>query len=140
MYSLNSVEKCYTLEELKQDWMFKLLYKFFKHYGLWDKITENHPLSITKEGTNKVWTTMHSNNYCVTKMFRNTITCSIPWYLMTSQQCKKYDLLWIQFLKQHINIVPDCIKEMVEVGYGLSIEAYIDNEYTEYIRQIENYG
>ena len=124
-YSFNAIEKVYTIEELKQDWLFKLLYKFLKHHGLFDTLVAIPPIK-PKDKLNKVIGTMHSNNYCLSKMFFKTISCSVPDEVMTSDVAFKYDTLWLQYIKNNLDLIPKEIHKLFEKEFTVPIKWYLE--------------
>lgn len=102
MYSLNKIEKKYNIEELKQDWLFKLLCKFLKLHSLFNAMTKR-----------KEFFTMHSNNYCVTKMFFLTITVTVPKEILDWKERLRYDKLWTEFILKNLNCIPSEVEELV---------------------------
>lgn len=115
MYHLNTIEKEYPIEELKQDWMFKLLCKFLKQHGLFISMTKDH----------KKFHTMHSCNYCIPKMFFLTITVTVPYSIRSGNEKYKYDKLWTDFILEHLNCVPLEIKERCICPEGKTFEDFI---------------
>ena len=128
MYKLNSFEKEYSIEELKQDWLFKLLCKFLKQHGLFNAMTKR-----------KEFFTMHSNNYCMTKMFFLTISVTVPRMVMSGMvKCQTYDKLWTEFIAEHLECIPSDIKDGILNSKSFypfpsekydSLETFINMEY-----------
>ena len=98
MHKVNAIERSYGINELKKDWFFKLLVKFLKMHGLYE-LAKSTPNCLN---------TMHSHNYCITKMFVCTINCSI--HSLPLQDGFKYDKLWLKFIIEHEDYIPESIK------------------------------
>ena len=119
MYFLNSNEKQYTIKELKQDWLFKLLCKFLKQHDLFNAVTKD----------SRKFYTMHSCNYCITKMFFYTMSVTLPCYVRNRYTL---DILWSDFIGEHLDIIPEDIKGLIIFdGRYSSIRMFFEEKYYE---------
>lgn len=117
MYLLNNNEQQYTIEELKQDWLFKLLCKFLKQHGLFNAVTKD----------SRKFYTMHSCNYCITKMFFGTMSVTLPYYVRDRYAL---DILWSDFIGEHLDMIPEDIEGFIIFdGIYSSIRMFFEEKY-----------
>ena len=136
--------KRYGWNELKSDWFFKLLIKFFKKEGLYNRIASLYFDDLKNEKSWDVLSEAYSTNYIVEKLFFGTLGCTITKWREDNvfpfgRTISYYEKKWSQFIYENKDLIPQCVFKTL--SYQITVYGGFDSWFAALYRShfIDNY-